>query len=126
MQDDWALTTDKVCGVEGISHPSIMPTPLTPLPSLRLQIIEYAAKFHGEQEVISRSVEGPTVVSTWRQIRDRAALCTLALRRLGVKYVLSQRELSVPPSYNHNHTSIIQKTLSLFLPPPHPPPPQAR
>lgn len=49
------------------------------------QIIDYAATYHGDQEVISRTVEGPTVVSTYRQVRDRAALCSLALRRLGVQ-----------------------------------------
>ena len=49
-----------------------------------LQIIDYAATFHGEQEVVSRTVEGPTVVSTWAQIRERSALLTMALRRMGI------------------------------------------
>lgn len=47
-------------------------------------IIEYAAKWHGEQEVICKTVEGPTVICTYRDLRDRAKLCALALRKLGV------------------------------------------
>ncbi|KAH7624746.1 hypothetical protein Ndes2526B_g00112 [Nannochloris sp. 'desiccata'] len=61
MQDDWPLVVHK--------------------------IIEYAAKFHGNQQIISRSVEDPsqTHFCTYRDVRDRAALCALALRRLGIK-----------------------------------------
>lgn len=42
---------------------------------------------HGDQQVISYSVEEPgrIITSTYREIRDRAALCAMALRRLGIQ-----------------------------------------
>ena len=42
---------------------------------------------HGDQQIISYSVEEPgkVITTNYREIRDRAALCALALRRLGIK-----------------------------------------
>jgi hypothetical protein len=37
------------------------------------------------QEIICRTPEGPTEVCTWGDVRRRARLCSLALRRLGVR-----------------------------------------
>ena len=55
-------------------------TPLT-----TSHIIDFAARWHGEAEVVGRTCEGATVVSSWRQVARRAKLCALALRRLGVR-----------------------------------------
>ncbi len=49
------------------------------------KIIDHAAKWHGGREVVSRSVEGPIVRTTYREIRDRAKRVSNALLALGVK-----------------------------------------
>ncbi|CAL8464941.1 g4476 [Coccomyxa elongata] len=54
-------------------------------PLLVTNILDYAAKWHGEQVVVSRMVEGPILRTTYREIHERARLCALALQRLGVK-----------------------------------------
>ncbi len=56
-------------------------------PPSRPQIIDYAARVHADQIIVSRCVEDPSVetVSTYATARERAARCTLALRRLGVR-----------------------------------------
>ena len=36
------------------------------------------------QVVVTRTVEGPVVRSTYAEVHERARLCALALRRLGV------------------------------------------
>lgn len=49
-------------------------------------ILDYAAKFHGEQEVIGVSADERRVErSTYRQVAQRARLAALALKRLGVR-----------------------------------------
>ena len=48
-------------------------------------ILDHAAKFHGQRAVVSRSIEGPIVHSSWAEIRDRALKLRQALARLGVK-----------------------------------------
>ncbi|GBF88992.1 long-chain fatty acid-ligase [Raphidocelis subcapitata] len=53
-------------------------------PLVVTDLIEYAARWHGEQEVVSKNVEGATVITTYRDMRDRARLCALALTELGV------------------------------------------
>jgi hypothetical protein len=93
MQDGWPLVVTKVRIVS--DHDQLRPQVPPPNPDLPprfmlLQIIDHAAKFHGDQEVVSRSVEGPTEVSTYAQVRQRAALCCLALRRLGVRSVYTR------------------------------------
>jgi fatty-acyl-CoA synthase len=49
------------------------------------KIIDHAALWHGHREVVSRSVEGPIVRTTYAQIRDRAKRVSNALLALGVK-----------------------------------------
>ncbi|KXZ53501.1 hypothetical protein GPECTOR_7g951 [Gonium pectorale] len=49
------------------------------------QILDHAAKWHPEQLVVSRSVEGPTVSYTYVELHRRAKLCAMALGQLGVR-----------------------------------------
>lgn len=49
------------------------------------KIIDHAAQWHGSREVVSRSVEGPIVRTTYREIRDRAKRVSNALLALGIK-----------------------------------------
>ena len=48
-------------------------------------LIEYAAKFHGGTEIVSRSVEGPIHRYTYEDAYARVGKLAGALRRLGVK-----------------------------------------
>ncbi|HMM13151.1 MAG TPA: 3-(methylthio)propionyl-CoA ligase [Parvibaculum sp.] len=48
-------------------------------------ILDHAARFHGEREIVSRSVEGPIVRTTYAEMNVRARKVAQALRRLGVK-----------------------------------------
>jgi fatty-acyl-CoA synthase len=54
-------------------------------PLLCHRIIEHAAAIHGSQEVVTRSVEGPIVRTTYRQIHDRALKVSQKLTRDGIK-----------------------------------------
>ena len=54
-------------------------------PLLCHRIIEHAAAIHGKQEVVTRSVEGPIVRTTYRQIHERARRVSQALDRTGIK-----------------------------------------
>ena len=47
--------------------------------------IEFAARYHGTTEVITRSVEGPIRRSTWGAVARRARQLANALQRLGVQ-----------------------------------------
>lgn len=49
------------------------------------KIIDHAAQWHGAREVVSRSIEGPIVRTTYGAIRDRAKRVSNALLALGVK-----------------------------------------
>jgi fatty-acyl-CoA synthase len=49
------------------------------------KIIDHAARWHGGREVVSRSVEGPIVRTTYREIRDRAKRVSNALLAMGIK-----------------------------------------
>jgi fatty-acyl-CoA synthase len=53
-------------------------------PLLTSAIIDYAARHHGEVEVVSRSVEGPIHRTTYGAVRRRSAKVAHALRRLGM------------------------------------------
>ena len=53
-------------------------------PLLCHRIIEHAAAVHGAQEVVTRSVEGPIVRTTYRQIHDRALKVSQMLTRNGI------------------------------------------
>lgn len=48
-------------------------------------ILEYADKWHGEQEIVCKTTEGPVVISTYAELSSRAKLCALALQALGVR-----------------------------------------
>jgi len=58
---------------------------------VELQIIDYAATWHGDQKVICRTMEGPIVESTYKEVWTRSAQCAMALRRLGVRCVIGRR-----------------------------------
>ena len=55
-------------------------------PLLCHRIIEHAAKYHGGQEVVTRSVEGPIHRTTYKQIHDRALKVSQVLDRQGIKF----------------------------------------
>ena len=59
LMQDWPLTVDK--------------------------ILDHANNWHGAREVVSRSVEGPVVRTTYSQIHDRARRVSNALIALGVR-----------------------------------------
>lgn len=52
-------------------------------------LLDYAAKFHGEQEVITRTVEGCLHRCTYADMHRRAQLCSLALAELGVRWAFN-------------------------------------
>ncbi len=54
-------------------------------PLLCHRIIEHAAQVHGNQEIVSRSVEGPIVRTTYAQIHKRALKVSRQLDKAGVK-----------------------------------------
>jgi fatty-acyl-CoA synthase len=54
-------------------------------PLLCHRIIDHAATFHGEREVISRSVEGPIHTTTYAEIRARALKVAQRLEKDGIK-----------------------------------------
>ena len=54
-------------------------------PLLCHRIIEHAATFHGTQEVVTRSVEGPIHRTNYAEIRDRALKVSQRLDRDGIK-----------------------------------------
>jgi fatty-acyl-CoA synthase len=59
LMQDWPLTLDK--------------------------LIDHAANWHGAREIVSRSIEGPIVRTTYAEIRQRAKRMSNALKELGVK-----------------------------------------
>ncbi|HZZ68841.1 MAG TPA: long-chain-fatty-acid--CoA ligase [Phenylobacterium sp.] len=59
LMQDWPLTVDK--------------------------ILDHAKNWHGDREIVSRSVEGPIVRTTWAQVHERAKRVSNALKALGVK-----------------------------------------
>ena len=48
------------------------------------RILDHAARAHGGREVVSRSVEGPVVRTTYAAVRERALRVSLGLSQLGV------------------------------------------
>jgi len=54
-------------------------------PLLCHRIIEHAATIHGSQEVVTRSVEGPIVRTTYGEIHKRALKVSQQLTRHGIK-----------------------------------------
>jgi len=49
------------------------------------RILDHAKAWHGETEIVSRSVEGPIVRSTWGAVHERAKRLSNALANLGVQ-----------------------------------------
>ncbi|HEY2708192.1 MAG TPA: long-chain-fatty-acid--CoA ligase [Caulobacteraceae bacterium] len=49
------------------------------------KLLDHAAEWHGGREVVSRSVEGPIVRTSYGEIRQRAKRLSNALKGLGVK-----------------------------------------
>ena len=47
-------------------------------------ILDHAARWHPEQEIISRNPEGVTVISTYADLHRRSKLCALALQGMGI------------------------------------------
>jgi fatty-acyl-CoA synthase len=54
-------------------------------PLLCHRILEHAAAIHGNQEVVTRSVEGPIVRTTYKHIHERALKVSQALDKAGIK-----------------------------------------
>jgi fatty-acyl-CoA synthase len=54
-------------------------------PLLCHRIIEHAARIHGNQEVVTRSVEGPIVRTTYAQIHQRSLKVSQLLDRAGIR-----------------------------------------
>src|ERR1700733_11790566 len=54
-------------------------------PLLVHKVIDHAALYHGEREVVTRSVEGPIHRTNYRQMRARARRAASALERLGLR-----------------------------------------
>ncbi|MET0168804.1 MAG: AMP-binding protein, partial [Aliihoeflea sp.] len=54
-------------------------------PLLISTLIEHAARYHPETEIVSRTCEGPVVRSTYRSLRARVGKLANALLRMGVK-----------------------------------------
>ncbi len=54
-------------------------------PLLASKVLDHAATYHAEREVVSRSVEGPIVRSDYAEIRGRARQVAHALEREGIK-----------------------------------------
>eukprot|EP00200_Dunaliella_tertiolecta_P004724 CAMPEP_0202360492 /NCGR_PEP_ID=MMETSP1126-20121109/13416_1 /ASSEMBLY_ACC=CAM_ASM_000457 /TAXON_ID=3047 /ORGANISM="Dunaliella tertiolecta, Strain CCMP1320" /LENGTH=572 /DNA_ID=CAMNT_0048954221 /DNA_START=64 /DNA_END=1782 /DNA_ORIENTATION=+ len=54
-------------------------------PLLVNKILDYAAKWHKEQEVICRTPEGPITITTYAELAQRAQLCSLGLKSLGMR-----------------------------------------
>ncbi len=59
LMQDWPLTLDK--------------------------LLDHAAEWHGGREIVSRSVEGPIVRTTYAQVHERAKRLSNALKGLGVR-----------------------------------------
>ena len=69
-------------------------------PLVVTSILDYAAKFHAEQEVITSTVEGETHRYTYADMHRRSQMCSLALWKLGVRYMLNVS--------SHNSLSLTQ------------------
>jgi len=54
-------------------------------PLLVPSILDHAARWHGEREVVTRTIEGPIHRTTYAEIHSRARRVAKALQRLGVR-----------------------------------------
>lgn len=48
-------------------------------------LLDYAARWHPEQEIVCRTVEGPTLISSYADVHKRAQMCAMGLAKLGVR-----------------------------------------
>ena len=48
-------------------------------------LLDYAARWHGQQVVVSKNVEGTVVKSTFRDLHTRSQLVAIAIQQLGVR-----------------------------------------
>ena len=48
-------------------------------------LIEHAARYHPDVEIVSRTCEGPIVRTNWAEVRSRAAKLANALLRMGIR-----------------------------------------
>ena len=48
-------------------------------------IIDHAARFHGDREIVTRTIEGPIARTTYGQVHLRARKVAQALTRLGIR-----------------------------------------
>jgi acyl-CoA synthetase (AMP-forming)/AMP-acid ligase II len=55
-------------------------------PLLVTKIIDHAARYHGDREIVTRTVEGPIVRTNYREIHGRARRVASALERYGIKF----------------------------------------
>src|SRR5580698_5262983 len=49
------------------------------------RILDHAKNWHGDREIVSRSVEGPIVRTTYAEVHERAKRVSNALKALGVQ-----------------------------------------
>jgi fatty-acyl-CoA synthase len=54
-------------------------------PLLISQLLEFAAQYHGDREIVTRSIEGPIHRTNYREVSKRAKRVANALGKLGVK-----------------------------------------
>jgi acyl-CoA synthetase (AMP-forming)/AMP-acid ligase II len=54
-------------------------------PLLISSLIDHAARYHPDVEIVSRTCEGEVVRSNWRNLSERVAKLANALKRLGIK-----------------------------------------
>ena len=54
-------------------------------PLLVHKIIDHAALYHGDREIVTRSVEGPITRTNYREIAGRARRCAAALEKIGIR-----------------------------------------
>jgi fatty-acyl-CoA synthase len=53
-------------------------------PMLVTNFLDYAARWHAEQEIVCKTCEGDTHISNYADLRRRSQLCALALTSLGI------------------------------------------
>ena len=54
-------------------------------PLITTRILEYSARWHADQEVISINPEGDDSVTTYADLHAASKQCARALRKLGVR-----------------------------------------
>ncbi|MGO4838977.1 AMP-binding protein, partial [Rhizobiaceae sp. 2RAB30] len=54
-------------------------------PLLISTLIDHAARYHPDVEIVSRTCEGPTVRTNWRDLSKRVAKLANALKSMGIK-----------------------------------------